>query len=161
MEQHNWTLLTACKIRKKDAQSLMQTISNSFHMVGQMMNKNTSSCSANYTHRFAILVHKCHSSDLIFKNNAVRKIVSAKLWWHHFQRQPPDLFYKKSVLKNFAKFTGKHLCRSLLIAKETLTQVFFCFSVNLPKFLRTPFLQNISGRLLLYFIGGRKICSPL
>ena len=38
MEQHNWTLLVACKIEKKNAQSLMQTISNSFHMVGRMMN---------------------------------------------------------------------------------------------------------------------------
>ena len=40
MEQHNWTLLIACKIckKKKNAQSLMQTISNSFHMVGRMMN---------------------------------------------------------------------------------------------------------------------------
>ena len=26
----------------------------------------------------------------------------------------------------FAKFTGKHLCRGLLIEKETPTQVFFC-----------------------------------
>ena len=39
---------------------------------------------------------------------------------------------KKGVLKNFAKFTGKHLCQSLFfqacnfIKKETLAQVFFC-----------------------------------
>ena len=40
MEQHNWTLLVACKIKKKkkNAQSLMQTISNLFLMVGRMMN---------------------------------------------------------------------------------------------------------------------------
>ena len=25
----------------------------------------------------------------------------------------PELFCKKGVLKNFAKFTGKHLCQSL------------------------------------------------
>ena len=25
----------------------------------------------------------------------------------------PDMFCKKGVLKNFAKFTGKHLCQSL------------------------------------------------
>ena len=25
----------------------------------------------------------------------------------------PGVFYKKGVLRNFAKFTGKHLCRSL------------------------------------------------
>ena len=52
----------------------------------------------------------------------------------------PEVFCKKGVLRNFAKFTGKHLCQSLFfnkvaggacnfIKKETLTQVFsgeFC-----------------------------------
>ena len=31
------------------------------------------------------------------------------------QKQPPKLLYKKFVLKNFAKFIGKHLCQGLLI----------------------------------------------
>ena len=44
-------------------------------------------------------------------------------------------FIEKVTLKNFAKFTGKHLCQSLsfnklqacnVIKKETLAQVFFC-----------------------------------
>ena len=26
------------------------------------------------------------------------------------KKQPPEVFYKKGVLKNFAKFTGEHLC---------------------------------------------------
>ena len=50
------------------------------------------------------------------------------------QKQPPEVFYKKGVLKNFAKFAGKHLYQ-----KETQIQVFsfeFC-----KKFLRTSFLQ--------------------
>ena len=29
----------------------------------------------------------------------------------------PDVFCKKGVLKNFAKFTGKHLCQSLFLNK--------------------------------------------
>ena len=38
---------------------------------------------------------------------------------------------KKGVLRNFAKFTGKHQCQSLaeacnFIKKETLAQVFSC-----------------------------------
>ena len=33
------------------------------------------------------------------------------------QKQPPKLFYKKSVLRNFAKFTGKHLCQGLFFNK--------------------------------------------
>ena len=31
-----------------------------------------------------------------------------------------------SVLRNFAKFIGKHLCQSLIILKEALAQVFSC-----------------------------------
>ena len=29
----------------------------------------------------------------------------------------PEVFYKKGVLKNFVKFTGKHLCQSLFFNK--------------------------------------------
>ena len=57
---------------------------------------------------------------------------------------------KKDILENFAKFTRKHLCRPHawnFVNKETLAQV--VFFVNFVKFLRTPFLQNTSGQLLL------------
>ena len=33
------------------------------------------------------------------------------------QKQPPEVFCKKSVLKNFAKFTRKHLCQRLFFNK--------------------------------------------
>ena len=70
---------------------------------------------------------------------------------------------RKDVLHNFSKFTGKHLCQSLFlikllalacnfIAKGSLAQMFF---VNFAKFLGTPFLQNTSGRLLLYVVPTR------
>ena len=56
---------------------------------------------------------------------------------------------RKGVLRNFAKFTGKHLCQSLWLR---------CFVVKFVKFLRTPFSQNTPGRLLLlgvaYYIKG-------
>ena len=45
------------------------------------------------------------------------------------QKQPLELFCKNGVLKKFAKFTGKHLCQSLVfykgdfIKKETLAKV--------------------------------------
>ena len=26
------------------------------------------------------------------------------------KKQPPEVFYKKDILQNFAKFIGKHLC---------------------------------------------------
>ena len=66
----------------------------------------------------------------------------------------------KSVLRNFTKFTGKHLCQSISLSKvvglrsatllkKRLWHRFF--PVNFAKFLRIPLLQNTSGRLLLYF----------
>ena len=57
---------------------------------------------------------------------------------------------KKDGLRNFTKFTGKHLCQGLrsstLLNKRLCHR---CFAVNFPKFLRTPFLQKSSGWLLL------------
>ena len=32
---------------------------------------------------------------------------------YYQQKQPPEVFCKKDVLRNFAKFTGKYLCQSL------------------------------------------------
>ena len=31
-------------------------------------------------------------------------------WFSTVQKQPPEVFRKKGVPKNFANFTGKHLC---------------------------------------------------
>ena len=65
---------------------------------------------------------------------------------------------KKGVLKNFTKFTGKQLCQSFFFNKvsglrhATLLKKRVwhrCFPVNFVKLLRTPFLQNTLGRLLL------------
>ena len=96
----------------------------------------------------------------------------------NLQRQPPEVSYKMmvlkilqnvqfckiNVLKILAKFTGKHLCQSLLFNKiaalsaTSLKRRFWHrrFPVNFARFLRTPFLQNISGRLLLI---GSTLCT--
>ena len=70
-----------------------------------------------------------------------------------WQKQPPEVFTKKYNLKSFAKFTGKHLCQSLLfneVAGFRLRHRFF--PVNFEKFLKAPFLRNTSGRLLLIWV---------
>ena len=55
---------------------------------------------------------------------------------------------KKNVLRNFAKSSEKHPCQSLFLIKwQALWHS--CFPVTFTKFLRTSFLQKISGRLLL------------
>ena len=57
---------------------------------------------------------------------------------------------KKSVPKNFTKFTGKHLCQGLFFNKvaglRTLAQL---FSFDFTKFLATHILQNIYRQLFL------------
>ena len=37
------------------------------------------------------------------------------------QKQPPEVFCKKGVLRNCVKFTEKHLCQSLFLKKKTET----------------------------------------
>ena len=61
------------------------------------------------------------------------------------------MFYKKTVLKNFAIFAGKYLCWSLfLITVQAFRLQDRCFPVNFAKYLRTAILKNICQRLLLY-----------
>ena len=69
------------------------------------------------------------------------------------------VLYKRSVVKNFTKFTGKHLCQSLFFNKVAglMPATLFkkrlatllkerlwnrCFPVNFAKFLRTPLLYR-------------------
>ena len=63
---------------------------------------------------------------------------------------------KKVALKNFPKFTGKHLCQSLFFNKVAISacrkRLWRCFPVNFLKFLRVLFLKNTFGRLLLTFV---------
>ena len=82
------------------------------------------------------------------------KMISGDNW--DIQKQPPGVFYNKGVLRNFIKFTGKHLCQSLILIKlqaeaynfnknENLAQLFPCEFCEIYK---NTSLQN-TGRLLL------------
>ena len=58
-----------------------------------------------------------------------------------------QMFFKIGVLKNFAKFTGKHLCWSWFLIK---------LHVNIVKFLRTAFfLEHLRWLLLSTAINRR------
>ena len=60
------------------------------------------------------------------------------------------VFCIKGVLRNFTKFTGKHLCQSLYFNKVAGLRLWHrCFLVNFARFLRTPFLTQHLGWLLL------------
>ena len=68
----------------------------------------------------------------------------------HFQKQPPEVFYKKGVVRNLVNIAGKHLRQGLLFNKVAGLRLWHrCFPMNFAKFLITPVLQNISGRLHL------------
>ena len=73
----------------------------------------------------------------------------------------PEVLCRKGVLRNFAKLTGKHLCRSLFFNKVaglrpgTLLKNKLwrrCFPVNFAKFLRTPILTEHHRWLLLFTV---------
>ena len=75
-----------------------------------------------------------------------------------FRSSRPEVFCEKGVFRNFAKFTGKHLCQSLFfkaynfIKKETLAQVFFCEFCRISKntfFYRTlPVAASVSRNIV-------------
>ena len=121
----------------------------------------------NNTFRSNILIRfKHYKNSFECKNKEVyRDWVSFSLW-SHLNIKRNYLEYsshrrcsvKKGVLRNLAKFTGKHLCQRFFFNKvagirpATLLKKSLwhrCFPVNFAKFLRTLVLQNTFGRLLL------------
>ena len=76
------------------------------------------------------------------------------------QKQPPKLFCKKGVLRNFAKFTRKHLCKSLFFNKVAGLRP----ATLLKKRLWHRYLKNNSRRLLLKgcvrYIFASLFCMP-
>ena len=95
---------------------------------------------------------------MLLRSQDSRVRVDLEKFPNNSQKQPSEVFCKKSVLKNFAKFTEKHLCQSLFFNKvaglrpATLLKKRLwhrCFSVNFAKFLRTPFLTEHLRWLLL------------
>ena len=79
----------------------------------------------------------------------------------YFQKQSFGYVLQIGVLKNFANFTGKHLCWSLFLIKlqAGLKSCNFikkriqgrCFPVNFAKFLKAPIFTKHLRWLLLYF----------
>ena len=84
---------------------------------------------------------------------------SSYVYFEFFRNSYRRCSIQKDVLKNFANFTGKYLCQSFFLIKLWTSACNFvkkrlwhrCFPNNFAKFLRVPFLQNTSGRLLLVF----------
>ena len=90
-----------------------------------------------------VLFHFCVAPLLIQVGNefcsCLKKFLAIKN--HSYGNSPIEVFCKKVVLQNFAKFTGKNLCWSLFLIKLTMAQVFsyeFCEILKNTFFYRTP-----------------------
>ena len=99
----------------------------------------------------------CRQSMQVVPNESISSRVLCSLSMPLFRSSRPGLFCRKGALRNFAKFTGKHLYQSLFFDKvaglrpATLLKrrVWHrCFPVNFRKFLRTPFFNC---HVFLYF----------
>ena len=99
------------------------------------------------------MIHTNTDANNKLKDGKIVKQIFVKV-----QKQPPEVFFKKTVLTNLTKVTRKHLCQNLIFNKvaglrlATLLEKRLwnrCFPVNFAAFLRTPFLENTSLRLLL------------
>ena len=76
-----------------------------------------------------------------------------RFWWfltNNHRSSHRRCSVRKGVLRNSAKFSGKHLCQSLFFNKVTFFKLTLlkkrvlctCFPVNFAKCFRAPFLQN-------------------
>ena len=67
----------------------------------------------------------------------------------------PEVFLEKGVLKIYNKFKGEHSCRSAISIKLLCNFIEITLQhggslVNFLHFLRTSFIKNTFGRVLLY-----------
>ena len=97
-------------------------------------------------------------SKEIFQAISCNEFFCSKMFFISIRSNRSLMFFKIGVFKNFAKFTGKHLCQSLFVNKvaglklATLLKKRLwnrCFFVNFAKFLRTPFFIEHLWWLLL------------
>ena len=73
--------------------------------------------------------------------------------FHTDRSSPSQVFYKINVLKEFAKFTGKHLCCSLVLIVILQHRCFFC---EFCKMFKNTFF---TGHLLVTaFVLNAAIC---
>ena len=97
----------------------------------------------------------------IFRVSHILQLISRAFRRVKYRSSTPEVFCKEGALRNFAKFTIKHLCHSLFFNKvagvrpATLLKKrpwHRYFPVNFAKFLRTPFPTEHLRSLLLDII---------
>ena len=84
--------------------------------------------------------------------------INYQLWTVMFRSNYRRCSAEKDVLRNFTKFTEKHLCQVAGLRPATLLKKSLwhsCLSVNFVKFLRIPFPTEHLWWLLLYIYKKR------
>ena len=88
-----------------------------------------------FTSRCSPLLYWLISYEVLFLN-----LYLDDLFYKRMIEAPlPEVFCKKGVVKDFVKFTGKHLCQSRPAILLKMRLWHRCFPVNFSKSLRTPF----------------------
>ena len=99
----------------------------------------------NYNH---VNFYLNYSSILLKKQWAEQKWITIK----HNRSSRLEVFCKKAIQKKIAKFTGRHLCHSLLFKQDSGTNVFRSFSKHdydsTPQFLINLFHKKSKTRLV-------------
>ena len=114
---------------------------------------------------FCELTKHLRATALVFWTSKKHLMQNAGKCWNKDRSSRPELFCKNGVLKNFLKFTGTHLCWSLLfnkvvglrlassskklstLWKKSLRQR--CFLLNFSKFFRNSiFIEHLRWLLL-------------
>ena len=169
--------MIACKTAK-NVQSLVQFISNSFLMVGQMMNKNTSLTSLIILTELQFQHFRSQMSFIRFNFQNNHGNPSSGAYIPQSVQVNSDTIFRGShwscsseVFLKILQNSQKNTCVgvSFLIKLKGLMTITLlkkrfrhrCVFFQFPKFLRTHFLQNTSGKLVLYSIAGRKTYSSL
>ena len=102
-------------------------VNHKFTKITKTSEKNSGSTCSNIPTKgckgFAIFmwIFACSQFKLLPVSSQIFMVRSTNL-----RSSRPKVYCKIVVLRNFAKFTGKHLCQSPFFKKETLAQVFFC-----------------------------------
>ena len=116
------------------------------------------------------LVMPTFAKGCLFNNLIVLFVLIINILKWSCRSSSSEMFCRKGVLRNFAKFTGKHLCQSLffkkvaglrpaVLLKKSLWHM--CFPVNFAKFLRAPLFTEHLWWLLLILEGTKgdsKVC---
>ena len=103
-------------------------------------------------------------TNLPIEPSELSAIYIADVQLHYSSR--PEIFYEKGVLRDFAKFTGKHLFQSLFYLSHRPATLLKkrhwhgCFLVNFAKFLRTLFLTEHLQCLLLIIKLPQSLTTP-